>query len=116
MTRTENTILGCFPRGEKIEVLRSCNPNRNGVLGLVKGKDGYTVVIEYVYGSYDCEESDFDMRDFETLEEATSCYEGLVLDSSNSPNWDLQAEYDAAHDTINGEDRGIYEMRELWGV
>ena len=49
--------------------------------------------------------------------ECPFCGEIVVetADHSNEPDWEMQAEYDSLHGTINGEDPGVVEMRELWG-
>lgn len=47
--------------------------------------------------------------------EALARHDALVDEYKDKPNWNAQAAYDEAHGTINGEDAGIVEMRELWG-
>jgi len=47
--------------------------------------------------------------------EALARHDALVDEYKHKPNWNAQAAYDEAHGTINGEDPGIVEMRELWG-
>ena len=47
--------------------------------------------------------------------EALARHDALVEEYRDKPNWNAQAAYDEAHGTINGEDAGIVEMRELWG-
>lgn len=47
--------------------------------------------------------------------EALARHDALVEEYKDKPNWNAQAAYDEAHGTINGEDAGIVEMRELWG-
>jgi len=47
--------------------------------------------------------------------EALARHDALVEEYRDKPNWNAQAAYDEAHGTINGEDPGIVEMRELCG-
>ena len=112
MTRTEREIRCVFEKDADIEVLRHCNPNRLGIIGLCYSKkyDLFYAVQEQVFDEGD---TDWDVWDFKTRAEAESLYEGLMKDRSNTPNWELQAEYDELHGTINGEDEGIVRMREL---
>lgn len=113
MTRTESAIRGVFNKGTDLTVHRSCNPNRLGIIGLVEVRGdnaGWVVVQEEVYEGMT---EDWQSWDYDSLEQATRAYEALVADASNTPNWELQAEYDEAHGTINGEDPGIVAMREM---
>lgn len=76
-------------------------------------EDAYFVVSEAVtdgYGDFDgCDDTEF-----ETEGEARAYFELRCSELSKTQNWQAQAEYDMAHGTINGEDAGIVEMRELW--
>lgn len=112
MSRTEREIRGVFEKDAEIEVLRHCNPNRLGIIGLCYSKkyDLFYAVQEQVF---DEGYTDWDVWDFKTRQEAESLYDGLVADRSATPNWEAQAEYDELHGTINGEDLGIAHMREL---
>ncbi len=114
MNRTERTIAAQFEADAEISVLRHCNPNRHGIIGLCFSKkyNLYYVALESFLDEVD---TDWDIWDFATEAEATSRYEGLMEDRGNTPNWEAQAEYDELHGTINGEDAGIVMMRELWG-
>lgn len=111
MSRTEREIRGVFEKDAEIEVLRHCDPNRLGI-GLCYSKkyDLFYAVQEQVFDEGD---TDWDVWDFKTRQEAESLYDGLVADRSATPNWEAQAEYDELHGTINGEDPGIVHMREL---
>lgn len=51
---------------------------------------------------------------YDSYDEAVQRFE-LWSNEPLEPNWEMQAEYDELHGTINGEDAGIVAMRELWG-
>lgn len=114
MNRTERKIASQFESDAEINVLRHCNPNRHGIVGLCFSKkyNLFYAVMESFLDEYD---TDWDIWDFITESEAISRYEGLVEDRRSTPNWEAQAEYDELHGTINGEDARIVAMRELWG-
>lgn len=76
--------------------------------------DAYFLVhIMDVYDEFGC---DVDPYDYDTEEEARAAFTEFVAEYADKPNWNAQAAYDEAHGTINGEDAGIVEMRELWGL
>lgn len=54
-----------------------------------------------------------EVHEFRTYDEAHSFFANQEVTSS-LPDWELQAEYDELHGTINGEDPGVVAMRELW--
>jgi hypothetical protein len=114
MSRTEREIRGVFEKGADIEVLRHCDPNRLGIIGLCFSKK-YNLFYAVQEQVFDEGYTDWDVWDFPTREAAESIYDGLVKDRSDTPNWEAQAEYDEIHGTINGEDPGIVAMRELCG-
>ena len=73
-------------------------------------EDAYFVVSEDACDGY----GEPDSMEFETEAEARSSFEERVNALRNVPNWELQAEYDAMHGTVNGEDPRIAEMRDFW--
>jgi hypothetical protein len=76
-------------------------------------EDAYYLL--YIVDQFDDWGGDQDPYDYETEAEGIAAFEGFVEEYRNKPNWNAQAAYDAEHGTINGEDAGIVEMRELWG-
>ena len=59
--------------------------------------------------------SEPDDYEAETEAEALEMFAGFVEEYRDKPNWNAQATYDVEHGTINGEDAGIVQMRELLG-
>ncbi len=95
-----------------VQVLEHANPNRLGLIALVKQVDAD------LWWFYDATDEDADeawTNDYSSEAEARSEYETELKRLQNTPNWEAQAEYDEAHGTINGEDPGIVQMRELLG-
>lgn len=71
----------------------------------------FTIAIGDQYDDHDFE----DIHEYDLESDARKAFEGFVEEYKNKPNWNAQAAYDEEHGTINGEDPGIAEMRELWG-
>lgn len=65
------------------------------------------------YGSPD--DNYEDPVDCSSAYQALKMMENRAAELKGEPNWAAQEAYDSAHGTINGQDPGIVEMRELWG-
>lgn len=76
-----------------------------------KNDEWFTVTIVDQYDDW----SEPEVFDGYTREEALAAHDKFVKEYKDKPNWNAQATYDEAYGTINGEDAGIVEMRELWG-
>lgn len=114
MSHAAEIVSECFD--QEPTILESCNPNRHGVIALVQSTEGYHVVVEVLfdYGDGDVE-SETDVYDYHSLEIAKTAYDERRNERADTPNWEAQAQYDEMYGTINGEDAGVVEMRELWG-
>jgi len=103
----EREIRACFDKNVKVNILASCDYNRNGIVALCESDLFY--VVEEVVFEY---ESEWEVYDFQDKADAEKLYHEIADERRNTPNWAMQAEYDDAHGTINGEDPGIVAMRE----
>lgn len=75
-------------------------------------KDAYYVLhVEDLYANW----GGPDEIEYDDKTEAIEAFEGFVEEYRNKPNWNAQAAYDEANGTVNGEDPGVVQMRELWG-
>lgn len=74
-------------------------------------EDAYFLVS--IVDSFDEDGYGDDPYDYETEAEAKAAFDGFVAEYRDKPNWNAQAAYDAEHGTINGEDPGVVQMREL---
>ena len=98
--------------GEGWNLIDYATPNRLGYTCLIEKDGTYLVVSEDPDPENWNEPNEFETDD---AVDARKVYDDWVSELMNTPNWDAQREYDALHGTVNGEDPGIAEMRELWG-
>lgn len=81
----------------KPRILKRANPNRHGLVLLVQtGEDAFEV------RDADYDEFGTEPECFDTLAAAETAWEAEIDRLAQIPNWEAQAEYDAAHGTING--------------
>lgn len=95
-----------------VEVLEHANPNRLGLIALVKQ------VGEDVWWFYDATDADGDeawTNEYSSEATARKEYETELQRLQNTPNWEAQAEYDEMHGTINGRDPGVVAWEEQFG-
>lgn len=78
------------------KVLKRANPNRHGWIILKQDTSSDGEIYYTVIGADEYE------HEPETLAEAEALFDKLVSELINEPNWEAQADYDAAHGTING--------------
>ena len=81
---------------------------------------GYWIIDDACEESFGTDELDAAQSD----EEAKAAFDKWVDEQRDGeeepepepePDWELQAEYDEMHGTINGQDPGVVMMNELWG-
>lgn len=94
-----------------VEVLEHANPNRLGIIALVKQ------VGANVWWFLDATDEDGDAwtNEYPSEELARLEYNTELQRLQNTPNWEAQEAYDEANGTVNGEDPGIIAMREMLG-
>ena len=97
---------------EKQIKFANCNGVQIEVRKFWARDDAYFIL--FIMDTFD-EVSEPDDWEFDTESEALEAFEEFVAEYRDKPNWNAQAAYDAVHGTVNGEDAGIAEMRELWG-
>jgi hypothetical protein len=81
-----------------MKLIKTANPNRLGRILLEKDENGmFWLTLP------DCEGYDSDPYDVGTDEVAAlESFGTAVSEQANTPNWEMQAEYDEAHGTIGG--------------
>jgi hypothetical protein len=81
-----------------MQIIKKANPNRHGPVLLEKDEDGMYWLTEP-----DADGEMGDPSDLGTDEAAAlAMFDKIVKAWRETPNWELQAEYDAAHGTDNG--------------
>lgn len=88
--------------GERFAIEEFAYPNRHVMIGLIAHWDGTFSVYEQ-----DPEGNEPWMSEFTTWADAKRSYDIEVGKMANTPNWEAQAAYDAAHGTDNGYDPQI---------
>lgn len=94
-------------------LLRWCNPNRHGAIALIKDAGDHSKVYWVFHEEPDG--SDFEPSSYGPYDEDTAKrrYLELAEEQANTPNWELQREYDEAHGTVNGGDPRITEWEDM---